>query len=89
MPVVWIPSLLRDLTGGASKVAVEGGTVGEVIDHLEAAYPGIKACLCDGDRLRSNLSVVVDGEVIRRAQALRTRVSASSEVHIIPAISGG
>ena len=35
MAEVWIPSLLRDLTGGREKVAVAGTTVRQLIDGLE------------------------------------------------------
>ena len=87
MPVVCIPALLRDLTGGVESVTVPGETVREVIDALEARYPGVKARLCDGDRLRPGIAVVVDGEVSRLR--LRQRLSDTSEVHFLPAIGGG
>jgi molybdopterin synthase sulfur carrier subunit len=87
VPVAWIPSLLRDLTGGETTIAVEGRTVREVIDALEARFPGIQARLCEGDRLRPTISVIVDGQVSR--QKLRQSVGEASEVHFMPAISGG
>jgi hypothetical protein len=43
--VVWIPSLLRHLTAGAEQVAVPGTTLRQVINGLEAAYPGIRGQL--------------------------------------------
>ena len=87
MPTVYIPALLQGLTGGKTAVEVEGGTVREVLDNLERAYPGIGARLLDQDRLRSNISVAVDGRISRLG--LRERVSPSSEVHFITAIAGG
>ncbi|MBI4551477.1 MAG: MoaD/ThiS family protein [Candidatus Latescibacteria bacterium] len=87
MPTVWIPSLMRDLTGGADKVEVAGSTMRQVIVHLEDAYPGIKERLCDDDLIRPNISVVVDGAVIPRN--LSERVNEHSEIHFVPAISGG
>ena len=42
MATVWIPSLMRDLTAGHAEVAVEGRTLGAVIDALEQTYPGVK-----------------------------------------------
>jgi sulfur-carrier protein len=87
MPSVWIPSLLRDLTGGQGTLAVSGDTVRQIIDNLDATYPGIKARLCDGDRLRPTLTVVVDGKVSQ--QRLRQPVTETSEVHFIPSLSGG
>jgi molybdopterin converting factor small subunit len=85
--VVWIPALLRDLTGGLAQVTVEAGTVGEAIEALESRYPGVEARLCEDGRLRASMNVVVDGVVSR--QKLRQRLTAGSEVHFLPAISGG
>jgi molybdopterin synthase sulfur carrier subunit len=87
MPVVWIPPLLRELTGGQEIVSAPGKTVRQVIDSMEEAYPGIRARLCEGDRLRSSLSVVVDGAVSRRG--LGHPLDEASEVHFVPAVSGG
>ncbi|RPJ43805.1 MAG: MoaD/ThiS family protein [Chloroflexi bacterium] len=87
MPVVWIPALLRDLADGVESVTVPGETVRQVIDALDSRYPGIKARLCDAERLRPGIAVVVDGEV--SPLRLRQRLSDTSEVHFLPAIGGG
>ena len=87
MPTVWIPSLMRDLTGGVTTVQVEGATVRQVIAALEARFPGIQDRLVEGDRLRRALTVSVDGEVTR--YGLRAAVTEQSEVHFLPAVSGG
>ena len=87
MAVVHLPALLTSLTQGDSQPVVMGTTVGELVDQLEIRYPGIKKRLLDGDRLRSDLAVFVDGSV--RRDGLKCEVSADSEVHFIPAIAGG
>jgi molybdopterin synthase sulfur carrier subunit len=87
MPVVWIPPLLRDLTGGQERVNMPGERVRDLIAGLEARYPGIEARLCQEGRLRPGIMVVVDG--IASAQGLRQRVQPESEVHFVPAIGGG
>ena len=87
MPIVWIPSLLRPLTGGQEAVTVAGGTVGQVLDNLEQRCPGVRARLCQGDRLRPNLSLLVDGEL--SARGLLQKVRVDSEIRFIPAIHGG
>lgn len=87
LPVVGIPSLLRDLTQGQRSVSVEGDTVRHVIENLERLYPGIRDRLCDGDRLRPSISIVVDGHT--SALKLRHRLYESSEVHFVISISGG
>jgi molybdopterin synthase sulfur carrier subunit len=85
--VVHLPALLSSLTQGDSQPVVTGTTVGELVDQLEIRYPGIKKRLLDGDRLRPDLAVFVDGSV--RRDGLKCEVSADSEVHFIPAIAGG
>jgi len=87
MAIVWVPSLLRDLTGGQTKVEVPGTSVRQVIDGLEALYPGVRARLCEGDSLSSLVAVAVDGELsnLRLLQTVRE----NSEIHFVPAISGG
>jgi molybdopterin synthase sulfur carrier subunit len=87
MATVWIPSLLRTLTGGLSEVQVEGETVREVIDHLDQKYPGVKERLVGEDRLKPNIALVVDG--VSSRQGLRHRLTENSEVHFVPAMSGG
>ena len=87
MPVIWIPALLRDLTAGKERVTVPGRTLRKAIDELEACHPGIKARLLEGNQLRPEISVMVDGT----ASHLRMRqpLSENSEVHLLSAISGG
>lgn len=87
MPVVWIPSLLRDLTNGQQVISVDGNTIRRVIENLESQYPGIKERLCDGEHLRPSISVVVDGHT--STLKLRHRLHESSEVHFVILISGG
>ena len=79
MPTVWIPSLMQKLTSGQSQVQVEGNTIREVVDALEAAYPGFKERLCEDGRIRPALAVAVDGEISN--EGMRRKVSAQSEVH--------
>lgn len=87
MATVWIPSLLRGLTGGLSEVQARGLTVREVIDDLETRYPGLKARLLEDERLKPNIALVVDGVTSR--EGLRHPLSDTSEVHFVPAMSGG
>lgn len=87
MAEVWIPALLRDLTAGQECVCVPGGTLRQALDALEARYPGLKARLFEGDDLRPDISVVVDGTV--SMLRLRQPLPENCEVHLLSAISGG
>lgn len=87
MTIVHIPPLMRDLTGGTQKITMSGKTVGEVIHALDAVYPGIRARLCKGERLRPTIAIAVDGYVSRLG--LRQPVGEDSEIRFLPVIEGG
>lgn len=87
MVIVWIPSLLRRLTGGKAELQAEGATVREVLDQLDLAYPGLKARLVEDGRLKPSFAVVVDG--ISSDLGLRQPLTPNSELHFVPALSGG
>ena len=78
---------MRSMTNGEKTVVVAANTVAEVIDRLDEMYPGIKKRLCDGDGLRSGIAVAVDTQLA--TLGLRQSVNDDSEVHFLPAISGG
>ena len=87
MATVWVPPLLRELTGGLETVAVPGAKVRELVDALDTRYPGIKARLVEDNELRRGIVLTIDGVTSR--QGLRQPVSEHSEVHFLPAIGGG
>ena len=87
MPRVFIPPLLRPLTEGAEDVEVAGSTVRQVIENLNARFPGIRERLCRDDDLQPGLAVAVDGQI--SSLGLLQRVQPTSEVHFLPAIGGG
>lgn len=89
MSTVWVPAPWRDkLTGGAAQVEVAGDTVRQVIDALEAEYPGFRERIIDDeDRIRADIAVSVDGEI--SAEGLRRKVTPTSEVNFLPAMAGG
>ena len=87
MAIVWVPSMMRDLTGGLRQVEVRATTVAEAVDALEKAYPGTRKRLCQGDRLKPALSVTVDGALVK--MGLRARLGEESKVGFVPTIAGG
>ena len=87
MVLVWIPPLLRDLTGGRETATVAGANVAQLIEALEQQFPGVRARLCADGVLRPGLAVIVDGQVGRFG--LLEATGPDSEVHFLPAIGGG
>ncbi len=89
MAVIWIPPQLRHLTDETDQVVVPGTTLRQVIDGLEALYPGVKEWLLDEgeERIQPGLAVVIDGETSLLGPLAPVRHD--SEVHFLPAIGGG
>jgi len=87
---VRIPTPLRKLTGGADEVVIEGANVGEIIENLEMAHPGLKERLCDeAGEIRRFVNVYVNDEDVRFLQGRGTALKDGDEVSIVPAIAGG
>ncbi len=84
---VWIPALHRDLSSGVEVVSLEGDTVGALIDVLDAIYPGLRDRLCEEEKIRPYIAVAVNGIIVTRG--LRQRLPEPSEIHFVPAMSGG
>ena len=80
---------MKKLTDGVGQVEVSGATLRQVVEELETNYPGIRARLVDEeeDRVRTDIAVAVNGEISR--EGLRRKVDEGSEIHFLPAISGG
>ncbi len=83
---VLIPGALLSYTG-QNWVEAAGTTVADVIDDLEARYPGIRFRMIDEQgRIRRHMRMFFDGEmVLELSQALRD----DGELLIVQALSGG
>jgi molybdopterin converting factor small subunit len=86
---VRIPTILRTYTDGAKAVSGEGGSLAELIDDLEAAHPGIKERLVEGEELRRFVNVYVNDEDVRFTGGLTTELSDGDQVVVLPAVAGG
>ena len=85
--VVRLPGVLVDLfPGSRRRVEMDARTVAEMVDALDALWPGMRDRICDTrPAIRRHMNVFVDGE---RA-ALDTAIPAGSDVFVLTAISGG
>ncbi|MBX7111387.1 MAG: MoaD/ThiS family protein [Dehalococcoidia bacterium] len=87
MPLVFIPSLMRNMTENQDRVPIEGSTLRQVVDNLDARYPGIKDLIVQDGRVRPGLALAINGEVA--TTGLMAKVAEEAEVQILPAIGGG
>ena len=86
MATVFVPAILRALVP-VTRVAVRGATVGDVIDELEALYPGVAALLVDDDDIMPGVAVSINDQAGQ--MGLFEPVPEDAEVHFLPALSGG
>lgn len=90
MATVLVPTPLRRLTGGQSKVNVEANDVQGVIVALEEAYPGVGDKILDSSgEIKRFINIFVNESEIRTLQGRSTPVSADDKVSIVPAMAGG
>ncbi len=84
---VTLPTLLvRLFPGSVRRLKLPAATVAEMIDALDARWPGMRDRICDSrPRIRRHINIFVAGE---RA-TLETRLPPGAEVIIMTAISGG
>ena len=91
MPVrVRVPTIFRRLTSGQAVVQGEGGTIREVLQDLDARYPGLAPSVITGDGdLHQFVNVYVNDEDVRYLGSLETSVRDGDVVAILPAVAGG
>lgn len=87
MPRVFIPPPLRRLTGGQAETEAQGETVRALLDDLESRFPGIRDRLCQDDRLRTGLTIVI-GSALAGSNLMQP-VPPDAEVHFIRSVGGG
>ena len=87
MATVFIPSLMQKLSDGNHRLEIEGSNVRQIVDNLDAQYPGFKERLVDDGRIKGNISVAIDGEIT--PLGVLGKVGENSEVHFLPALGGG
>lgn len=87
---VYIPTPFRRLTGNRTHVEADGGSVGQVLDDLDARFPGIGSLIFDSERrIPNHVNVYLNNREIHSLQGIDTVVADGDEVAVIPAIAGG
>ena len=75
---------------GGAEVTGEGATLREVLQKLDADYPGIGARILDDQgKIRRFVNVYVGEEDVRFADGLDTAIPDGALISIIPAVAGG
>ncbi|MDF2996400.1 MAG: thiamine S protein [Xanthobacteraceae bacterium] len=80
------PHLVVLFPGAERRVSLAASSVNEMVDALDALWPGMRERICDETpAIRRHINVFVDG---RRAK-LETKLRPGADVFVITAISGG
>ena len=90
MATIYIPTPLRRLTGGESKIEATGETVGDLIQQVEQSHPGVADRVLDGDgNVKRFINIFVNDDEVRTRDGLATPVNEGDKVSIVPAMAGG
>ena len=90
MASIRIPTPLRKLTNELEVVQTSGTTIGEILENLDQAFPGLKERICDEQgNVRRFVNIFVNDEDIRFLEDKATGVKDTDEISIVPAIAGG
>lgn len=85
-----LPTVLRPHAGGERTVAVDGSTVGEVLQALVAEYPGMSGQVIDDTgTLHKFVNIYLNDDDVRYLSGIDTAVGATDELSILPAVAGG
>lgn len=84
-----LPTVLRPLADGSPVVEVDAGDLAGLAAEIRRRYPALAERLYDADGAwRDFVSVFVDGEDARYLDHAAP-IAKTSEVQLLPAISGG
>ena len=84
-----LPTVLRPLADGSPVVEVEASDLGGLAAEIRTRYPALADRLYDADGgWRDFVSVFIDGEDARYLDRAAP-ITKTSEVQLLPAISGG
>jgi sulfur-carrier protein len=87
---VRIPTILRTYTGGQKAVDGAGDTINDLLNDLDAKYPGLRGRLVTEEGgLHRFVNVYVNDEDVRFLGALDAKVNDGDTVTILPAVAGG
>jgi sulfur-carrier protein len=87
---VRIPTVFRKFTDQASSVALEPGTISDLVDQLEGRFPEFKGQVRDETgELHRFLNVYLNDEDIRYLDRLDTKAEDGDTVSLLPSVAGG
>ncbi|WP_428651305.1 MoaD/ThiS family protein [Roseibium sp.] len=72
---------LTRFAGGETVISVEAATIGQMLDALVKAHPGLEPAI------EAGVSIAIDGEIVTGGHHLK--IAPDSEVHLLQQMKGG
>src|SRR3990170_5546311 len=87
---VYVPTPFRRLTGNRATVEAQGRDVAELLEDLDARYPGFRALIYDEhDQIPAHINIYVNNKEISTLDGIATPLEEGDQVAVIPALAGG
>ena len=86
---VRVTANMQKLIGGRRSITVEGATVAEMLNNIEARYPGFKSQVMVDGQLHRFVNIYLNDEDIRFLSQLDTPLKDGDIVSVLPALAGG
>ncbi len=87
---VYVPTPFRRLTGNRASVEARGRNVAELLEDLEARYPGFRALIFDErNEIPAHINIYVNNREISTLKGTATPLNEGDQVAVIPALAGG
>lgn len=90
---VYVPTPYRRLTGGAAHIPIHvapgATTLADLVDRIEASYPGLKSEIWDGADFKHYVNVYLNGEEVRALAGPATTVADGDQIAFVPMLAGG
>ena len=91
MPVtVNVTSVIQKSVNGQRAFEAKGSSIGELIENIDAEYPGFAGQVSNGDgELHRFVNIYLNDEDIRFLGGKETELSDGDVISILPALAGG
>ena len=90
MPTVKFTSNLKRFYPDLAPLDVQGKTVAEILEEIEAHYSGLKDYIVDENgTLRKHVNIFIGNDMIKDRQNLKDELTERDQVYVMQALSGG
>lgn len=87
---VKVPTIMRKHVDGQARVEANGATLDDVLNDLEANYPGVTQKIrAEDGGLHRFINIYVNDEDVRYLGSLEAPVADGDTISILPAVAGG